>query len=34
MKIANVAATLGISVRTVNNDLVRALARLAQLRQP
>jgi RNA polymerase sigma-70 factor (ECF subfamily) len=34
MKIANVAATLGISVRTVNNDLAKAMARLAQLRGP
>jgi RNA polymerase sigma-70 factor (ECF subfamily) len=32
MKIANVAAALGVSVRTVNNDLARAMARLAQLR--
>jgi RNA polymerase sigma factor (sigma-70 family) len=33
MKIASVASTLGISVRTVNNDLTRALACLAKLRQ-
>jgi RNA polymerase sigma factor (sigma-70 family) len=34
MKIANVATTLGVSVRTVNNELARAMARLAQLRRP
>jgi DNA-directed RNA polymerase specialized sigma24 family protein len=34
MKIADVATALGISVRTVNNDLAKVLARLAQLRRP
>ncbi|MGH8250831.1 MAG: RNA polymerase sigma factor [Steroidobacteraceae bacterium] len=32
MKIANVAVALGVSVRTVANDLARAVARLARLR--
>lgn len=32
MKIASVASALGVSVRTVNNDLTKALAKLAQLR--
>lgn len=32
MKIANVAATLGVSIRTVHGDLAKAMARLAQLR--
>ena len=32
MKVASVAAALGVSVRTVNKDLAKAVARLAQLR--
>ena len=32
MKLANIAATLGVSVRTVSNDLTAAVARLAELR--
>lgn len=32
MKIATVAASLGLSVRTVNKDLAKAVARLARLR--
>lgn len=33
MKISSVATALGVSVRTVNNDLAAAMARLAQLRR-